>query len=104
VITGRGRNSPGPPVLRGEIEDLLRELRSSVVEDFTLDPWLGSFVVTLRRPDRVRRPAPSPAARPPRDAGEAELLRAAREALAELGVQPTPELLAAEIRRLRRER
>jgi hypothetical protein len=100
VITGRGRHSAGPPVLRGEIEDLLGSLKPDLVEEYTLDPWRGAFLVELSR----RGSPPSPprvSDRPPRTPEEAELRRKALEALAELGIQPTAELLAAEIRRLR---
>ena len=97
VITGRGRRSQGPPVLRGEIADLLSALKGEVVDSVADEPGGGAFRVELRRPTRApARPTP-PAPRVPADP---ELRRRAEESLAELGVTPTPELLAAEMRRL----
>lgn len=99
VVTGRGNRSAGPPVLRAEIEHLLAGLAGSLVEGFEPVQGGGGFQVTVRRPPRT----PAPPADPTPLAGvDAELLRRAEEALWELGVAPTPALLRAEIRRLRR--
>lgn len=101
VITGRGRRSLGPPVLRGEIEELLRDLRGSVVASHSLDPSGGALRVELRRPKRP--PAPRTGApRAPALPSDPDLLRRAEESLWELGIQPTPALLEAEVRRLLR--
>ncbi|HET6762709.1 MAG TPA: Smr/MutS family protein [Longimicrobiaceae bacterium] len=99
VITGRGVHSPGGgPVLLGEVEHLLRELRGTVVAAFALAPGGGGWRVELLRPPpspSVSRAAPTLAER-----ADAELRRRAEEALWELGVEPAPALLDAEIRRL----
>ena len=101
VVTGRGTRSAGPPVLRGEVGAMLEALRGSLVSYFTLDSGGGAFRVELERAVRPRplRKASSAVLR--RTAPD--LLRRAHEALWELGVDPTPELLEAEIRRIRRE-
>ncbi|MBV9774978.1 MAG: Smr/MutS family protein [Gemmatimonadetes bacterium] len=97
VITGRGTRSPGPPVLRGEIGEMLEALRGTVVSYFTLDSGGGAFRVELERVrPRKRRTADSAALR----GTDPELRRRAEEALWELGVDPTPALVAAEIRRI----
>lgn len=102
VITGRGLRSRGLPVLRAEVEHLLAGLQGSLVAGWEAGDLGGSLRVELRRP-------PEPAVRPrdplPRLLREtpAELRLRAEEALWELGVEPTPTLLEAEIRRLRRE-
>jgi hypothetical protein len=98
LITGRGKRSAGPPVLRGEIEALLHELTPGLVERFTLDTPGGAFLVHLNR----HLPSPPQGPRGGRLSRRvpAELRRRAEESLAELGVSPTPELLDAEIRRL----
>ncbi len=95
LITGRGKHSLGPPVLREEIEDLLRELGGELVGRVEAESGGGALRVELRSPKSVpaRRAPPTPRAPP-------ELLREAREALADLGVAETPELLEAEVRRL----
>ncbi|HET8654567.1 MAG TPA: Smr/MutS family protein, partial [Longimicrobiaceae bacterium] len=49
IITGRGRHSPGPPVLRAEIADLLDSLRGSLVEAADPERSGGAFRVELRR-------------------------------------------------------
>jgi hypothetical protein len=103
VVTGRGARSRGPPVLRAEVEELLRTLRGSVVDAWESDPSGGSFMVRLRGVLPSARPAMEPALRVVRGAPEA-LRREAEEALWELGIDPTPALLAAEIRRLLAER
>ena len=101
LITGRGKHSAGPPVLRGEIERLLRELTGKLVSRIEIELGGGAIRVDLRSP------AVAPSTRPrPTSPGSADpaLRRAAEEALAELGIQPTPELIDAEIRRIRAER
>jgi len=99
VVTGRGNRSAGPPVLRAEIEHLLAGLAGSVVDAFEPLEGGGGFRVTLCRsatiPTRPVEPGPPAGV-------DAELLRRAEEALWELGIAPTPALLRAEIRRLRR--
>lgn len=96
VITGRGLNSPGPPVLRHEVESLLRSLRPQLVADFVATSAGGAFLVELQPP-----PGPTPRRALPAWV-DPELRRRAEEALLDLGVRPTPELIEAEIRRLRR--
>jgi hypothetical protein len=97
VVTGRGLRSPGLPVLRTEVEHLLAGLKGTLVAAWESAHAGGSFQVELRRPPAG--PAPPP---PPRllRAAPPELRRRAEEALWELGVEPTPTLLEAEIRRL----
>lgn len=97
LVTGRGKHSVAGPVLRGEIEELLRTLRGGLVRRVEEEAKGGAFRVLLRLRDGTvapRRPPPPPAA-------PLELRRRAEEALAELGVAPTPEMIAAEIQRLR---
>ena len=98
IVTGRGKHSVAGPVLRGEIEELLRHLTGELVGRVEEEARGGAFRVLLRpRTGPVAPRAPSiPRASP-------ELRRRAEEALAELGIDPTPEMLAAEIRRLRSE-
>jgi hypothetical protein len=103
VITGRGNRSPGPPVLLGEVEHLLAELRGSVVEDFALLPGGGGFQVELTRPAPPPRTLAEERVAKRLRASSPELLRRAEEALWELGIAPTPALLDAEIQRLSRE-
>jgi DNA-nicking Smr family endonuclease len=96
LITGRGKHSVGPPVLREEIERLLSELRGELVGRVEAESGGGALRVELRSPKDVPvQRAPRPTVASP------ELLREAREALADLGVAETPELLEAEVRRLR---
>jgi hypothetical protein len=102
IITGKGLHSVGPPVLRGEIEALLRSLRPSRVARFEPEPGGGVLRIELRRSAAPHQPAgPRPQPKPAPPSADAELRRRAEEALWELGVQPTPELIAAEIRRLK---
>jgi hypothetical protein len=100
LVTGRGNRSAGPPVLRGEVEDLLHGLRGELVEDFTFLPGGGGFQVELARPEPRR--APTLAEKRLRSTAP-ELRRRAEETLWDLGIAPTPALLAAEIQRLMRE-
>lgn len=102
VVTGRGNRSPGLPVLRGEVEDLLARLRGDIVTGWEHTDGGGGFRVTLRPAPSSLPRSPRSAAGPPRGTPP-ELRRRAEEALSELGIAPTPELLAAEIRRLRAE-
>ncbi|HEX5724821.1 MAG TPA: Smr/MutS family protein [Longimicrobiaceae bacterium] len=99
VVTGRGNRSAGPPVLRGEIEDLLAALRGTLVSGFSPVDGGGGFRVELRRapPAAPRAPEPGMAGLDP------ELRRRAEEALWELGIAPTPALVRAEAERIRRE-
>jgi len=100
LVTGRGTRSLGPPVLRGEIGAMLDSLRGSLVSYFTLDSGGGAFRVELERVVRARprRPAASLLRR-----ADPELRRRAEESLWELGVDPTPALLEAEMRRILRD-
>lgn len=93
IITGRGRRSLGPAVLPGEIGHLLGTL-PGLVSSYEKDASGGAFHVRLR--------APTPPRAAPRVAlpSDPELIRRAEEALADLGIAPTPSLLAAEIQRI----
>lgn len=97
VVTGRGKHSTAGPVLRGEIEHLLTTLRGGIVRRFEVDSGGGAFRVLLRLRDGAVAPRPRAAPPPPAP----ELRRRAEESLAELGVAPTPEMIAAEIERIR---
>lgn len=99
VITGRGKHSRGPPVLREEISALLEELRGELVGRVEGESGGGALRVELLSPAA----APAPRAPPASTRVAPELRRRAEEALAELGVVPTPELLEIEIRRILRE-
>lgn len=101
IITGRGLHSAGPPVLPGEIESLLGSLKGSVVSRWTKEPGGGVYRIDLRRGGETRRAATPGKAAAPLPEAPAELRRAAEEALLDLGITPTPELIAAEIRRMR---
>src|SRR5690606_11149488 len=97
VITGRGLHSVGLAVLPGVIETLLDTLREEVAT-FTAEPGGGVYRVRLRPliTDRsgVREPVSNLSRYDP------ALVHEAQEALAELGVQPTPALIEAEIQRI----
>ena len=98
LITGRGNRSVGPPVLRGEIERLLGDLAGELVVRRSIEPGGGAIRVELRAPatpPRRERPAPEPSGIDP------AIRREAEEALAVLGVDATPVLVEAEIRRIR---
>jgi hypothetical protein len=105
VVTGKGLHSIGPPVLRGEVEALLRALRSTLVAGYAIEPGGGAFRIELRRTSAESAAAPSPPQPRRADlrAADPQLRRRAEEALWELGVQPTPELIEAEVRRLRQQ-
>jgi hypothetical protein len=98
VVTGRGNRSFGLPVLRGEVEGVLAKLRGQVVIAWEHTDGGGGFRVTLR-PARSAIPRPA-AADPLLRGAPPELRRRAEEALAELGIAATPELVGAEIRRI----
>lgn len=105
IVTGRGLHSVGPPVLPGEIAGLLRRLKGSVVADWAGEPGGGVYRVELRRAGRGRPAAGAPmpgnsAVSRSVPARDPELRRRAEESLADLGIKPTPALLAAEMRRL----
>jgi hypothetical protein len=100
LITGRGLHSVGPPVLPRAIESLLANLRGSLVQSSDREPGGGAFRVQLTR----RALEPQSAVQPSAIEPDPELMRLAEEALAELGVYPTPALVEAEIRRILRER
>ena len=97
IITGRGLHSVGPPVLPAEIDALLTDLKGALVASFDPEPGGGVYRVQLIRP----RPSSAPPPRPSPPADPALRLRA-EESLAELGVTPTEELLAAEMERLKK--
>jgi hypothetical protein len=94
IITGRGNRSVGPPVLRVEIEQLLRELSGELVARTSWEGGGGAVRVELR-PAAIEPTRPR--VRPSRV--DPALRLAAEEALAELGITPTPELVEAELRR-----
>ena len=100
VVTGRGIHSRGLPVLRGEVEEVLRTLKGTVVHHWSDVSAGGGFRVELRSRPREALPPPPP---PPVE-HDPELLHLAHEALWELGIAPTPALLDAEVRRILRER
>ncbi len=107
VVTGRGLRSVGPPVLRGEIEDLLGSLRGSVVSKAAGDSGGGAFRVELCKPPPPRgaaalRPPLPPASPSLSRSQEAGLRRRAEESLCDLGIDPTPALVEAEMRRIRK--
>lgn len=97
LITGRGRHSLGPAILPGEIENLLSSL-PAIVSSYERDSNGGAFIARLKP---LAIPRPQPRVVLPTDPA---LLRQAEESLAELGIDPEPALLAAEIERIRRER
>ena len=97
IVTGRGLHSAGPPVLPATIEELLARMKGGAVRDYETEPGGGVFRVRLT-PAPPRLSSPSSPHRHP-----ARLIREAEEALAELGITPTPSLLEAEIRRIIKE-
>jgi len=102
IVTGRGLHSQGIPVVRNEVEHLLALLKGTLVVRWESAHFGGGFRVELRRPPQE---PPRPVEREPalvREAPPDIRLRAA-ESLAELGIDPTPALLEAEIRRILRE-
>lgn len=101
LITGRGLHSAGPPVLPGVVEALLDELKGSAVERWEREAGGGVYRVRLRRGPQAASP---PVRRPSAPEGDPDVRRAAEEALAELGITPTPALLAAEAKRIREAR
>jgi DNA-nicking Smr family endonuclease len=50
VITGRGRGSPGAPVLKGAIRSLLRSGQLRPVEAWAMDLDEGGYLVRLKGP------------------------------------------------------
>jgi DNA-nicking Smr family endonuclease len=48
VITGRGRSSSGPPVLRRTVQTLLRSALAAAVAAWGLDDADGGYLVRLR--------------------------------------------------------
>jgi hypothetical protein len=99
LVTGRGLHSVGPPVLPRAIEVLLRRLKGTLVRDFDREPGGGAFRIELTR----FPPQMSPTLERPTQL-DPELVRRAQEALSELGVEPTPPLIEAEVRRIVKER
>ena len=98
VVTGRGLHSQGIPVVRNEVEHLLQLLKGTLVVRWESTAFGGGFQVELRRPPQPdRRPPPVP---PLLREADPALRRRAEEALWELGIDPTPALLEAEIRRI----
>jgi hypothetical protein len=99
VVTGRGLHSMGIPVVRNEVEHLLALLKGTMVARWESANAGGSFRVELRRPPPDAAPRPPATPRLLAAADPALRLRA-EEALWELGIDPTPPLLEAEIRRI----
>ncbi|HEU4558761.1 MAG TPA: Smr/MutS family protein [Longimicrobium sp.] len=99
IVTGRGNRSQGLPVLRGEVEDVLARLQPGIVTHWEHTDGGGGFRVKLRPPPGSIPRAPA-GADPVLQGASPELRRRAEEALHDLGIAPTPELLRAEIRRL----
>ena len=95
IVTGRGRRSIGPAVLPGEISYLLGSL-SALVASYEKVSAGGAFHVRLRSPGLPPRRT-TPVVLP----SDPALIRRAEESLADLGIAPTPSLLAAEIQRIR---
>lgn len=102
VITGRGLHSAGLPVLPGEIRDLLHALTGALVQRFAPEPGGGVIRIELaRRKGEARQGGkPAPPRQRPRLTLDAALRRRAEEALWELGIDPTPELVEIEARRI----
>jgi len=98
VVTGRGVHSETAPVLPRVIRTLLEALRGPLVVDFFEESAGGAFRVELLRLTRAERRSLDP--RAPMRGIDPELLRRAEESLHDLGVSPTPELVAREARRL----
>jgi DNA-nicking Smr family endonuclease len=48
IITGKGNNSDGPPVLRGLVRDLLLGRLAPMINDYVLEMNGGSYLVQLR--------------------------------------------------------
>ena len=96
IVTGRGNRSRGEPVLRPEIEHLLGHLSGEVVARWHVSGGGGGFRVELRPPPISVSPDEAALLR----GYPAGLRRRAEEALAELGITPTPALVRAEIRRI----
>lgn len=103
LVTGRGLHSVGPPVLPPAVEGLLREMSGGVVRSYEREPGGGVFRVRLNRvrsPSApVRHTGDSVKARFPRD-----VIRAAEESLADLGITPSSALIEAEATRIMRRR
>jgi DNA-nicking Smr family endonuclease len=49
VVTGRGRGSPGRPVLRQAVARMLGSTHASRIDEFALDLDEGGYMVRLRR-------------------------------------------------------
>ena len=103
IVTGRGLHSIGPPVLPGEVEQLLTELRGSRVSRFSTESGGGVFRVELKRAERPPGGSILTPSKQRARSHDPRLRRAAEESLSELGITPTPELLEAEMERLARE-
>jgi hypothetical protein len=99
LVTGRGLHSIGPAVLPNAIQQLLRRLKGTVVQEFEAQPGGGAYRVVLRRPSSDPPAAPDQAR-----LLDPELEREALDSLAELGIAPTPAVIRAEVERLRAER
>ena len=97
IITGRGNRSPGPPVVRTEVEHHLAGL-PELVRGCERTAGGGALLVQLAP---MSRRAARPSSAPRVTEAEPELRARAEEELWELGITPTPALLAAAMRRLR---
>lgn len=107
VITGRGLHSQGRPVLRDRIVELLGTLRGTVVGRFSVEHGGGVIRIELR-PPRPGVAAPGRHRGTPPDLEslkglDPDLRRRAEDTLRELGVEPTPVLVRAEVKRLQQE-
>jgi hypothetical protein len=101
IVTGRGIHSAGLPVLPAAIEALLGGLRRGPVLTFEREPGGGAYRVQLTTKAPIKPPQGAAGQSDQIDAG---LVRLAEEALAELGIEPTPPLIEAEVLRIVKER
>jgi hypothetical protein len=97
IITGRGTHSVGSPVLPEVIETLLLDRKAGTVQSYEREVGGGAYRIRLNRPV-------APRAQPPVVRLPAELVRLAEVALADLGIDATPALVEAEVRRIMAER
>jgi hypothetical protein len=102
IVTGRGIHSAGLPVLPAAIEALLGGLRRGPVLTFEREPGGGAYRVQLTTKALIAPPPKSAAGQSGQI--DVELVRLAEEALAELGIEPTPPLIEAEVLRIVKER
>ena len=101
VITGRGLHSIGLAVLPASVGILLDELKGGIVQGYEREPGGGAYRIRLRRANATRR---TERATVSRSLAPTEIIREAEQALADLGVEPRPSLVEAEVRRILSER